>query len=93
MYLQHYSICRWNALKHVAGDKLHVRLGWSLGNNMGKIEHATLNVWEHLWDGLGCCTNAPDNVDEWANPLEDMCALLDGKVHDELDVRSQPIID
>ena len=93
VYLQEDRVCRRNALKHVTGDVLHIGVSGSIGDNVWEIQHAALHMRESLCDGLGSAAEPAGDVDEGANPLEDVAALLDHHVHDETAVRDHPVVE
>jgi hypothetical protein len=43
-YLEENSGCRWNTLKHISCDEVHVAIRWSTGDNVREVKHAALDV-------------------------------------------------
>ena len=52
LYLKEDGVCRWNALKHIAGNVLQPGISRSTIHDVLQIQHAALDVRERLRDGL-----------------------------------------
>ena len=92
MYLEKNSGCRWNTLKHVSCDELHVDIGWSTGDNVCKVKHAAFDVREGSGDGGGGATMPAADVDQRVDPTEHLAALPDHDRHQEAAVRDHAFV-
>ena len=92
MYLEENSGCRWNTLKHIACDELHVDIGRSAGDNVREVKHAALEVREGSGDGGGGATMPTAYVDQRFNPTEHLAALPEHNWHQEAAVRDHAFV-
>ena len=93
IYLEEDSVCRWNTLKHVAGDELDTGATGSLGDDVGEVHHAAFHLRERPGDGLRRRAVPAGDVDQRADPLEHLAMLPDQDVHREDTVRRHPVVD
>jgi len=83
MYLEENSGCRWNTLKHIACDKLHVAIRWSTSDNVREVKHAALEVREGSGDDGGGATMPTADVDQRVDPMKHLAALPEHDWHQE----------
>jgi len=93
MYLKEDGVCRWNVLKHVTSNILHTGASGSIGGDMREIQHAALDMRERGRDSHGRPSEPSSDVDNGAQPPEDVAALLDDDVHDEAAVTDHPLVE
>ena len=70
LYLKEDGVCRWNALKHIAGNVLQPGISRSTIHDVLQIQHAALSVRERLRDGLRRRAVPSGDVDQGAYPLK-----------------------
>jgi len=91
-YLEKNSGRRWNTLKHVSCDELHVDIGWSTGDNVREVKHAAFDVREGSGDGGGGATMPTGDVDQRVDPTKHLAALPEHDWHQEAAVRDHAFV-
>jgi hypothetical protein len=64
MYLEEHSVRRWNTLKHVSSNVVHVSTRGSFGDDLWKIQHGALQTRERRCNGGSSPAEASGDIDE-----------------------------
>ena len=92
-YLEEDSVGRWNGLKHVTCDEMHVTItGGCLADDVRKVQHRTLNAWKRPRYDLRGRAMAATNIDQRAQPAKDTALVHNNDLEEELAISGHGVV-